>query len=48
MPFIRYFSFVGGALVLLLIGLSWCFPQPVSWQCCRWTNDQDSIGRTVT
>jgi hypothetical protein len=30
MPFIRYFSFVGGALVLLLIGLSWCFPQPVT------------------
>ena len=28
MPLIRYFSFVGSALVLLLIGLGWCFPQP--------------------
>jgi hypothetical protein len=30
MPLTRYFSFVGSALVLLLIGLGWCFPQPVS------------------
>ncbi|WP_143198625.1 hypothetical protein [Bradyrhizobium sp. AS23.2] len=29
MPLIRYFSLVGSALVLLLIGLGWCFPQPV-------------------
>jgi hypothetical protein len=26
----KYFGFVGSALVLLLFGLSWCFPQPVS------------------
>ena len=30
MPLMKYFSFVGSALVLLLFGLSWCFPQPVS------------------
>jgi hypothetical protein len=29
MPLIRYFSLVGSALVVLLIGLGWCFPQPV-------------------
>jgi hypothetical protein len=28
MPLIKYFGFVGSALVLLLIGLGWCFPQP--------------------
>jgi hypothetical protein len=27
MPLIRYFAFVGTGLVLLLIGLGWCFPQ---------------------
>jgi hypothetical protein len=27
MPLIRYFGFVGSALVLLLIGMGWCFPQ---------------------
>jgi hypothetical protein len=30
MPLLRYFGFGGSALVLLLFGLSWCFPQPVS------------------
>jgi hypothetical protein len=30
MPLLRYFGFAGGALVLLLFGISWCFPQPVS------------------
>jgi hypothetical protein len=30
MPLLRYFGFAGGALVLLLFGLSWCFPQPVA------------------
>jgi hypothetical protein len=30
MPLIKYFSFVGSSLVLLLFGMSWCFPQPVS------------------
>jgi hypothetical protein len=30
MPLIKYFGFVGSALVLLLIGLGWCFPQPLS------------------
>ena len=30
MPLIKYFGFVGSALVLLLIGLAWCFPQPLS------------------
>ena len=30
MPLLRYFGFVGSALVTLLFGLSWCFPQPVS------------------
>jgi len=29
MPLIKYFGFVGSALVLLLIGLGWCFPQPL-------------------
>src|SRR5882757_7823826 len=29
MPLMRYFGFVGSTLGLLLIGLSWCFPQPV-------------------
>jgi hypothetical protein len=27
---IRYFGFVGTGLVLLLIGLGWCFPQPTA------------------
>ena len=27
MPLIRYFGFVGTGLVLVLIGLGWCFPQ---------------------
>ncbi|WP_187387897.1 hypothetical protein [Bradyrhizobium sp.] len=27
MPLMRYFGFVGSALVLLLIGIGWCFPQ---------------------
>ena len=27
---LRYFGFAGSALVLLLLGLSWCFSQPVS------------------
>jgi len=27
MPLLRYFGFAGGALVLLLFGLSWYFPQ---------------------
>ena len=30
MPLMKYFIFVGSAFVLLLFGLSWCFPQPVS------------------
>jgi uncharacterized protein YbjT (DUF2867 family) len=30
MPLLRYFWYVGSALVLLLFGLSWYFPQPVS------------------
>jgi hypothetical protein len=30
MPLIKYFGFVGSALVLLLIGSGWCFPQPRS------------------
>jgi hypothetical protein len=30
MPLLRYFGFAGSALVLLLFGLSWYFPQPVS------------------
>jgi hypothetical protein len=30
MPLIKYFGFVGSALVLLLIGSGWCFPQPPS------------------
>ena len=30
MPLLRYFGFAGGALVLLLFGLSWCVPQPVA------------------
>ena len=30
MPLMKYFVFVGSALVLLLFGLSWCFPQPVA------------------
>jgi hypothetical protein len=30
MPLLQYFGFVGSALVTLLFGLSWCFPQPVS------------------
>lgn len=30
MPLIKYFSFVGSALVLLLVGLGWCFPQPAT------------------
>jgi hypothetical protein len=28
MPLMRYFGFVGSALVLLLIGIGWFFPQP--------------------
>lgn len=27
MPLMKYFGFVGSALVLLLIGISWCFPR---------------------
>ena len=30
MPLIRYFSYVGSALLLLLIGLGWCLPPPAS------------------
>jgi hypothetical protein len=30
MPLMKYFGFVGSALVILLLGMSWCFPQPVS------------------
>lgn len=30
MPLMKYFGFVGSALVLLLIGIGWCFPQPVT------------------
>jgi hypothetical protein len=30
MPLIKYFGFVGSALVLLLIGSGWCFPKPPS------------------
>ena len=30
MPLLRYFGFAGSALILLLFGLSWYFPQPVS------------------
>ncbi len=30
MPLIKYFGFVGSALVLFLIGLGWCLPQPPS------------------
>jgi hypothetical protein len=30
MPLIKYFGFVGSALVLLLVGSGWCFPQPPS------------------
>lgn len=30
MPLMKYFGFVGTALVILLFGMSWCFPQPVS------------------
>jgi hypothetical protein len=30
MPLIKYFGFVGSALVLLLIGLGWCLPQHVA------------------
>src|SRR3974390_237064 len=29
MPLIKYFGFVGSALVLLLIGFGWYFPQPL-------------------
>jgi len=28
-PLIKYFTFVGGALTLSLIGLGWCLPQPL-------------------
>jgi hypothetical protein len=30
MPLMKYFGFVGSALVLLLIGLAWCLPQQVA------------------
>ncbi len=30
MPLIKYFGFVGSALILLLIGLGWCLPQQVA------------------
>lgn len=30
MPLMKYFGFVGSALVLLLIGIGWCFPQPTT------------------
>jgi hypothetical protein len=30
MPLLRYIGFAGSALVLLLFGLNWCFPQHVS------------------
>jgi hypothetical protein len=44
MPLIRYFGFVGTGLVLLLIGLGWCFPQPTVESPEQWANHQDSIG----
>jgi hypothetical protein len=30
MPLMKYFGFVGSALVLFMIGLGWCLPQPPS------------------
>src|SRR5580765_6884333 len=30
MPLMKYFGFVGSALVLLLLGLGWCLPQPTA------------------
>jgi hypothetical protein len=30
MPLMKYFVFVGSALVLLLLGLGWCFPQSLA------------------
>jgi hypothetical protein len=30
MPLMKYFGFVGSSLVILLFGMSWCFPKPVS------------------
>ena len=48
MPLIKYFGFVGSALVLLLIGLGWCLPQQVvepTW-LDRKASHKDSLGRT--
>lgn len=30
MPLMRYFGSVGSGLILLLIGIGWCFPQPAT------------------
>src|SRR6266566_892402 len=30
MPLVKYFGFVGSALVMLLLGVSWYFPQPAT------------------
>jgi hypothetical protein len=35
MPLMKYFCFVGRALVLLLFGLDWFLPRPVSDPCRR-------------
>jgi hypothetical protein len=51
MPLMKYFCFVGSALVLLLFGLDWFLTRPVSdpWpQGGRQVSHQDQLSRTVT
>jgi hypothetical protein len=42
MPLMKYFCFVGSALVLLLFGLDWFLPRPVS-DPSRWEVDRSVI-----
>jgi uncharacterized membrane protein len=48
MPLMKYFGFVGSALVILLFGLSWCFPQPVSVPVRSGIGHQDPFSPEVT
>jgi len=42
MPLVKYFGFVGSALVLLLLGVSWYFPQSTA-ESVHGTIDKSAI-----
>ena len=51
MPLMKYFGFVGSALVLLLLGLGWYLPQPTAEPVragIKQVGHQDQFRRAVT